>query len=79
MGYAPFLFAAGQATDKGKTVLEGSHIQPYRAGSICFPKFPHPLTNEHERYSPPVIALHMVERATDAMKERGKIQIVGDD
>jgi hypothetical protein len=67
-----------ETTDMGKTLPKGAHVKLDRACPVRLPQFADSLTHEHERQPPPIVPLKMIERATDAMKEGGKIQVVRD-
>jgi hypothetical protein len=77
MGYAP-LFFVHHATDMGEAFPKGAHIKLDRACPVRLPQLADTLTDKHERQPPSIITLKMIERATDAMKEGGKIQVVRD-
>jgi hypothetical protein len=80
MGHAPlFGFAINETADVRKAFPKGSHVKLDRACPVRFPQLAHPLADKHERQPPPIIALKMIQRATHAVKEGGKIQVVRDD
>ena len=71
--------AVHEAADVCKAFPKGSHIQLDRAGPVRFPQFRHTFADKHKRQPPSLIALKVIERAADAMKEGGQIQVVCDD
>jgi hypothetical protein len=88
MGYAPLFgwlpswveaCAVHEAADVCKAFPKKAHIQLDRAGPVRFPQLAYTLAHEHERQPPPLVALDVIERTADAMKERGKVQVVRDD
>jgi hypothetical protein len=72
------LFRIHKTADMGKTLPKGAHVKLHRACPVRLPKLADPFADKHERQPPPIVALKMIERATDAVKEGGKIQVVRD-
>ena len=79
MGDAPLFVAAVHKTaDVEETLPEGAHIKLDRACPVRLPQLAYTLAHEHERHASPLVVLHVIERTSDTVQERGKIQIVRD-
>ncbi len=69
--YGSLLFTIHETADMGKTFPKGAHVKLDRTGPVRLPQLADPLADKHERQPPPVIALKVIERAADAVKEGG--------
>ena len=73
------VFTVHKAANVGKTFLEGAHVQPDRAGTVCLAQFLALLADKHERHPTAAIMFQMVERTADAVQERREVEIIRDD
>ena len=61
------------------TLPKGHYVKRYPASAIGFPQFPHPLPGKNKRHPLALIAHDTEKRTAQAVQERGKKEVVGND